>query len=161
MMTIVKGNVLDSNADAILHQVNCQGVMGSGLAKEIKERYPVVFHEYKALCDRFKSVSIANQNPLLGNIQIVYKENYNVNDVKDKQVVVNLFAQDKYGYSGRCYTDYDALRKCLSAVNKMFRGKNIAVPYGMSCGRGGADWEIVSKMIEKELKDCNIMLYKL
>ena len=27
----------------VCHQVNCRGVMGSGLALQIRERYPVVF----------------------------------------------------------------------------------------------------------------------
>ena len=34
-MKIVLGNPLDSNVDAILHQVNCQGVMEGGIAEQI------------------------------------------------------------------------------------------------------------------------------
>lgn len=32
-MKIVDGDIFNCDADAILHQVNCQGVMGSGVAK--------------------------------------------------------------------------------------------------------------------------------
>ena len=37
MVTFHNGNILDSGADIICHQVNCRGVMGSGVAKQIKE----------------------------------------------------------------------------------------------------------------------------
>ena len=47
MAVIIKeGNVFDSDADIICHQVNCQGVMGSGVAKEVRERFPNVYEQY-------------------------------------------------------------------------------------------------------------------
>lgn len=45
-VVIKEGNVFDSDADIICHQVNCQGVMGSGVAKEVRERYPEVYYAY-------------------------------------------------------------------------------------------------------------------
>ena len=44
------GNLLDSNADIIIHQVNCQGAMNSGVAKAIREKWPIVFDKYSKLC---------------------------------------------------------------------------------------------------------------
>lgn len=159
-MKIVVGNIFNSKADAILHQVNCQGVMGGGVAKQVKERYPTVFKWYKQWCDENKEhAKHSDKNPLLGRIQILYKEDYPINDVRDEQVIVNLYAQDKYGWSG-CYTDYEALRQCFKLVNQEFKGKDVAIPYMMSCYRGGGDWNIVSQMIEEELNDCNVTLYK-
>ena len=45
-VVIKEGNVFDSDADIICHQVNCQGVMGSGVAKEVRERFPNVYEQY-------------------------------------------------------------------------------------------------------------------
>lgn len=45
-VVIKEGNVFDSDAKIICHQVNCQGVMGSGVAKEVRERYPKVYEQY-------------------------------------------------------------------------------------------------------------------
>ena len=45
MIHYVKGNLLDSDCDYICHQVNCQGVMGSGIAKQIRERWPEVYKD--------------------------------------------------------------------------------------------------------------------
>ena len=163
MIKHIKGDIFKSDADAILHQVNCQGVMGSGVAKQVREKFPTVFKYYKARCDedkRFKELSGSMKSNLLGLAQVCYKEDYLVDDVKDTQVIINLFAQDKYGYDGRCYTDYDALRKCLETVNKQFAGKRVAIPYLMACHRGGGDWDIVSKMIEDTLTECDVTLYE-
>lgn len=162
-MEIVVGNIFDSKADAILHQVNCQGVMGSGVAKQVREKFPTVFKHYKARCDedkRFKEQSGITKSSLLGLAQVCYKEDYPVGDIKDKQVIINLFAQDRYGYDGNCYTDYEALRKCLKTVNKQFSGKRVAIPYLMACHRGGGDWDTVYQMIVDELADCDVTLYR-
>ena len=79
-MRYVKGNILDSDADAILHQVNCQGVMGAGLAKQIRGRYPNVYEKYKNACvnDKRECKTLGvSHSMLLGKIQVVRK---NIND---------------------------------------------------------------------------------
>lgn len=159
----VYGNIFDSDADAILHQVNCQGAMGSGIAKQVKDRYPVVYQHYKTLCDEHekqRTRCCLNQSPLLGQIQICYKEDYLVGDPNmDTQAIVNLFAQDGFG-RGKCWTDYAALNECLKKVNLIFAGRKVAVPYHMSCCRGGGDWSVVSKMLEDTLVDCDVAIYE-
>lgn len=47
MLKHIKGDIFESGAQVILHQVNCQGVMGSGVAKQVREKYPIVFEYYK------------------------------------------------------------------------------------------------------------------
>lgn len=162
-MKALKGDIFESDADAILHQVNCQGVMGAGLAKQVKERFPVVFKYYKSLCDEDKRARKElgfSRSPLLGRIQIIHKQDYLIGDPNiDPQVIVNLFAQDRYG-KDKCHTDYGALKQCLIEVNKRFAGKKVAIPYRMGCGLGGGDWNVVSKIIENTLIDCDVTLYE-
>ena len=139
MIKHIKCDIFESGADVICHQVNCQGVMGSGIAKQVRERYPEVYKRYKIVCDC--------DNYPLGNVLFV-----SVDNNKD---IANLFAQDKYGYNGSLYTDYDALKKCLIEINNTYinTNKTIAFPYLMSCARGGGDWNVVYKMIEDVFKD--------
>lgn len=66
MIKTVEGNILDAEEDIICHQVNCKGVMGAGLAKQIKSKYPNVYKDYKRLCaeqgdDLLSSVQISSQ----------------------------------------------------------------------------------------------------
>lgn len=148
-MKYIKGDIFDSNANVILHQVNCQGVMGSGIAKQVKQKYPIVYKYYKMWCDD------PHLKPgLLGSIQTVYIDN------EENRAIINLFSQDKFGYDGKRYTDYDALRNCLKIVNKQWAGYSVAIPFHMGCDRGGGDWNVVCKMIEDELTDCNVVIYQ-
>ena len=159
---IINGDIFESDADAILHQVNCQGKMGSGVARQVKERYPFVYELYKQACDNDKKCRPAGmgKSMLLGYAQVCPLKSSLAGEEKYKQCIVNLFAQDKYGYDGKCYTDYGALQKCLESVNAKFRGKKVAIPYMMSCYRGGGDWDIVSTIIFNTLKDCDVTFYR-
>lgn len=38
---------------------------------------------------------------------------------------------------------------------------SVALPYKIGCGRGGADWEVVYKIIEEELSSFEVELWKL
>ena len=52
MIKHVKADIFTTDCDIIVHQVNCYGVMGAGIAKQVKERYPDVYDIYKSLCNR-------------------------------------------------------------------------------------------------------------
>jgi len=146
-ITIRDGDLLESGERVICHQVNCQGVMGSGLAKQIKAKWPEVYSSYKKYCDSF-----TNKKLLLGKAQGV-RVNGNT------QIVYNLFGQNTYGY-GHLYTSYDALQKCFIRVAAKHRGQTIAMPYMLGCNRGGGDWSVVYKMIEDAFAYCNVVLYR-
>ena len=146
MIKHIKCDIFQSGADVICHQVNCQGVMGSGVAKQVREKYPWVYAEYKKYCDL---------NPdyiLLGDYQQVY--------IDEKRAVLNIFGQRYYGYDGKCYTNYDALKQAFEDIAKTYRNKTIAIPYLMGCARGGGDWNIVYKMIEEVFADsgCDVLI---
>lgn len=145
MIKHIKCDIFKSGADIILHQVNCQGVMGSGVAKQVRVKHPEVFDAYKTLCDIKE-----NKWELLGTAQFVR--------VDESGYVVNLFAQENFGYDGKCYTDYDALKECLEDVNNYFSGKTIAIPYLMGCYRGGGNWGIVYKMIEEVFNKNDVLI---
>ena len=45
-----KGDIFESKAQVIVNTVNCQGVMGKGLALAFKQRYPDMFTTYQKEC---------------------------------------------------------------------------------------------------------------
>lgn len=147
-MKIINGNLLDSDADIIAHQVNCQSKMGSGVAKAIRDKYPEVYKEYMTFKPK-----------VLGKTQIVM--------CNDGKCVANLYAQENYGYDGKQYTDTKALFQCLVKLRefaKMTRKETVAMPYGIGCGLGGASWEEVEsilKVIFKENNGVKLELWKL
>ena len=44
-------NIFDSKCQTIVNTINCVGVMGKGLALEMKNRYPLMFDKYKEYCN--------------------------------------------------------------------------------------------------------------
>ena len=50
MIRYIAGDILNSNEDIIVQQVNCQNVMGSGLAKAIYTKWPVEQTGYHKYC---------------------------------------------------------------------------------------------------------------
>ncbi len=149
MVHYVIGNLLTSNCDYICHQVNCQGVMGAGIAKQIREKWPWVYTSYHACCERCRN---RGESPL-GNIWGV---------ANGSQWVVNMFAQDDIGYYGERFTSYDAFAKCLEAMrDRLPKGKTIGFPKGIGCGLGGGNWKIISTMIEEILgRDYEVYVYE-
>lgn len=136
------GNLLDAQTNVIAHQVNCQGVMGSGVAKQIKEKWPNVFKEYYTECDTDSLEYVFGSCLLIGT-----ETNY----------IANLFGQMDYGRVGR-FTNYEALYSSLESLFIQMTEKrvnSIAFPYKMSSDRGGADWNVVLAMIESVFKDTN------
>ena len=150
MIKIINGNLFDSKANIICHQCNCQGVMGSGVAAEVKRRFPDVFNAYRKDYED-------------GKLQLGY---VCFATAKQDQIIANMCGQDKFGYDGSVYTKYDKLQECFDnvvnyAMREYDKAPTIAFPYLMSCHRGGGDWNIVYKMIENTFKDFDVEIWRL
>ena len=150
---IKQGNLLEAPEFYKVHQVNCQGVMGSGIAKTIKEKYQTVYLEYNNFC-AFNKPS----HRLLGESQCCNISN---------GVIVNLFGQDIYGNDKQRYTDYESFYNALENLKHkiMFsiNPKEIAFPYKIGSDRGGADCNVILAMINSvfENTDIKVTIYKL
>ena len=151
MIKIIEGDLLESGADYICHQVNCQGKMNSGVAKQIRKRWPEVYESYMYFCDLFKGKAAP-----LGLCDFC--------PVQTGQVVVNMFSQDQYGYDGKQYTNVEVLRACLEAVAEEQKENptlRIALPYKIGCVRGGADWNEVLEIIQDVFAGGEVELWRL
>lgn len=134
-MKIEYNTILAATEPYILQQVNCRGVMGAGLAKELAYWYPKIKKEYEELCERVPP------NILLGTVQPVH--------VSENRIILNVFSQLDYGRKKNVvYTNYEVLEKAFNAIPKIYTGP-FAIPYGFGCGLANGDWKIVSKIIEK------------
>ena len=141
----VEGNLLGIKTGVICHQVNCQGVMGSGIALQIKTRWPDVFETYsnhvrRAQPQAFRTY-VRPGRSVLGELDLVR--------VEDGLYVANIYGQDGYGQDGRRYTNYGAVARSFAKLSTMLSGvEEVYVPYNMGCDRGGGDWTIYSEIIE-------------
>ena len=123
--------------------------MGSGVAKQIRDKWPRVYDNYVSYCYDYAACT----HELLGECQLV--------QINDNQYVANLFGQNKYGYDGKRYTSYDGIYDALVSLAFQMENNNmnsIACPYRMSSDRGGADWNVVLAMIESVFKDTDVTI---
>lgn len=49
-ITIIEGNIFTSKAQTLVNTVNCEGIMGAGIALECRLRYPDMFSRYQQFC---------------------------------------------------------------------------------------------------------------
>lgn len=138
MITCKVGNVLDIPNGIIVHGCNCQGVMGSGIAREIKERFPKVFDVY-------------HKGPLrMGEIIPVM--------VTEKKWIVNAMTQFGFGH-GKRQVDYDAVANAFErtvefAESLRLTGNDLPILFPkIGAGLGGGDWEIIAKIIDQTVPD--------
>ena len=145
-MTInyIKGDLFTSKDLLIAHGCNDCGVMGSGVAKTIKERFPAAYEGYKN-----------GDHHLLG---------HNIYVNCDGVVIANCITQKGYGFAGdKRFVSYDAVDSCMSRLcNYCIRYgiKSISIPK-IGAGLGGGDWAIIEKIIERAFKDVTVNIYVL
>lgn len=132
----------------LVHQVNCRGVMGGGIARIVKQKFPFVFDQYQNLC----ASKVLDR--LFGYTQLVNISN----DYEPKRMVANLFGQQLYGTYCR-QTNYEEFYNALVDMKEQIENfeadfppesplLNIAFPYNIGCGLAGGDFRIVLSMIE-------------
>lgn len=164
MISIVEKNLFDSKANFLVHQVNCQGVMGSGIALQVAKKYPHVDKEYRSYVYHNKKI----KKNILGTVQYVPIDVWAlglVNTIKNDRVeaydqhyqyIVNLFGQDIYG-SG-LQTNLNAFKKGMMDIKYKAEniGASVAMPFRIGSCRGGADWNDIYKIIKNVFDNSNV-----
>lgn len=124
------GDIFQSKCDSLVNPVNCVGVMGAGLAKEFKIRYPHNYNEYKRAC--------ANGQVEIGRCQCVPEDN---------KVIINLPTKTHW----RNMSDRGEVLLSLINLSKAINRRHIMVDSiafpMLGCGCGGLDKkEMLSEM---------------
>jgi len=152
---VLNGNILGSGCNIIVQQVNCKGVMGSGLAGQIKKILPQVYKDYKKMC-KTANFEWEILKGTVSTTRVMLDNRY--------YWICSIFGQDGYGRDKQ-YTDYAALSEGLSRVEMYGNSKKmtIAIPYGIGCGLGGGDWEYVYQLLENKFSNYahGVTLWKL
>ena len=148
-----QGNVLEqTECRVICHQVNCFSTMGAGIAKQIKEKYPVAF-------------AVDKNSPLTPSEKLG-KCTFGVSKA-DRRVIFNLYGQFEYGRQKQ-NTNYADLLTSMDEMCKVLKEKNyvgkIGIPFNMGCGLGGGEWDKVLDLITKvivEKHKYKVVIFKL
>lgn len=137
------GNALDVQTGIIVHGCNCQGVMGAGIAFEVKNRFPAAFYEYDRV-HRSRGLKLG---------EICFAE------VAPNKFIINANTQDGYGRDRRAVS-YDAVADCFTEVLRFaqtiekHRGVKLEIIFPLiGAGLGGGDWKIISGIIDAVVPD--------
>ena len=162
----VTGSIFDVGAQVIVHQVNCIGVMGSGVAKQVRDRFPSVFlayhHAVKALDHNCLGgcLLVESGNPGLRIANLFGQYYYRGFKDDDLYPLDEFWKQpefDKQMGKAIRFTNYEAFWKGLIRLKEELRPEEIkiAFPYKIGSDRGGADWDVLREMIKSVFKNTN------
>ena len=133
----ITGDLLDGDEEYVVQGCNAQGVMGSGLAKIIRDRHPAVYKQY------FKVFK--DQGDFLELGQLIYVD-------IGPCVIVNAITQEHFGRDpNTVYVSYDAIQKMVQQLDEDLGDPDdpirIAFPL-IGAGLGGGSWKTISEIIE-------------
>jgi O-acetyl-ADP-ribose deacetylase (regulator of RNase III) len=132
MINFVVGNLLESNAFALVNTVNCEGYMGKGIAYQFKMRFPEMNAEYVKQCMSHK---------LRPGKLHTYAEG--------SKLIVNFPTKDKW----REKSKMEYITSGLDELVKLIKEKqipSIAIP-PLGSGNGGLIWSEVKQIIIQKL----------
>ena len=165
-MKTIKGNLLEQTTGLIVHGVNCQGVMGSGIAAQIRAKYPQVYKDYRAFYEQeTTSPRFQTTAQLLG--KVIYTH------ISDELVIASAFTQDFFGTSrNTVYVSYAAIAQCFDKIvmdhkvdQHFFEIPSQTIKFPkIGAGLANGDWTTIEKIIEQKtsgVKDLETELYVL
>lgn len=127
-MKYTNNNLLNITEGIIVHGCNAQGIMGSGVAKQLRQKYPEIFTDY-----------ILAKPYYLGQVII--------SRVSPTLLVVSAITQQYYGRDpNTIYVDYQAVGNAFLSLNNMFPGQTLHIPQ-IGAGLGNGDWERIESII--------------
>jgi O-acetyl-ADP-ribose deacetylase (regulator of RNase III) len=140
MITFLESSVFDSPAQTLVNTVNTVGVMGKGIAKEFRSRYPDMFREYKRLCDDGKL--------RLGRLHLWRS---------DTRWVLNFPTKTTWKLPSKIEYIEAGLAKFVDTYKEIGIASVSFPPLG--CGNGQLNWDDVRPVMEHHLGRVTIPVY--
>jgi O-acetyl-ADP-ribose deacetylase (regulator of RNase III) len=137
---IIKGDLFDPSHqfDGLAQGVNCEGLMGAGIAVAFRERWPEMYKDYRKLCNEFRDIIPG----------ILHTYDIWIHD-GNGPVVYNLFSQVNPGRNG----DYGLLKRAtlLMRLEAESRAQNkVGLPW-IGCGIAGLEKHNVEHIFNRIL----------
>ena len=133
IMEEVHENILESRIQTLVCPVNTSGVMGAGLAKSFKDKYPDLFKAYQRAC---------RENVFSRQGIFVYTHS-------DKRKILCLPTKRHWKFKSQLEWVINAL-EIIKNEYQSYDITSLAMP-AIGCGLGGLDWDVVYPLIKKYL----------
>ncbi len=150
--------------DVFGHGCNCFNVMGAGVAKQVKERYPEAFAVDKKT-HLYLNPKRETNLELMGRFSMVRYDDDEPEDKRGKSIY-NLYTQHAYNSLER-QVEYDAVEMALKRMrwdlmnDNIYYSAKVAFPK-IGCGLAGGNWDVVKDIIQDVFHDHeNVTIYYL
>lgn len=134
------GDMLELERGLLVHGCNSHGVMGSGIALQVKHKYPECFDQYAKFIK-----NTPHNKKALGSV-CFYEHN-------PQLVIASAITQESFGRDGKRYVSYKAIQTCFQHIATFASSSNFScVHFPMiGAGLGGGEWSIIYPMITSYL----------
>jgi len=136
MIESTSGDILKSEADALVNTVNCVGVMGRGIALQFKNAFPENFKAYQAAC---------NREAVQPGRMFVFE----TGQLTPPRFIINFPTKRHWRGKSRV-KDIEMGLVDLAKIIRDRGIRSIAVP-PLGSGLGGLEWAEVRPLIERAL----------
>jgi O-acetyl-ADP-ribose deacetylase (regulator of RNase III)/uncharacterized protein YwgA len=139
---VSKGNLFESKAQTLVNTVNCEGIMGKGIALEFKKRFPEMFQDYMKRCER-------------GEVKLGQPYLYRHKELFQPWII-NFPTKDTW----RSVTKLSDIIAGLEYLLKNYKNwgiTSIAVP-PLGCGLGQLEWQVVGPTLYRYLERMDILV---
>ena len=149
MIEYRKGDLLAVTSGVIIHGCNSHGVMGSGVALAVKNKYPGAYESYRDYI-----VESKDDQTLLGSV-IVYTVNENL-------LIANMITQKDFGTHKR-QVNYGAIARGFDDLEEFYANTPGLVFHfpKIGAGLGGGDWEVIAEIIEQMCPNRRLVCWEL
>jgi len=135
---IVDGDILKSEAEAIVNPVNCVGVMGKGLAAQFRAMYPRYFQVYEREC-AVRVITLGRREGATRNMRLGKVHVFHVTDYPQSVKYIISFPTKYHWRDHSRIEDIKSGLRSLRAEIETRQIKSIAIP-ALGCGLGGLTW---------------------
>jgi O-acetyl-ADP-ribose deacetylase (regulator of RNase III) len=147
MIRYLKGNLLESEAEALVNTVNTVGVSGKGIALMFKETFPDNFQAYASACKA--------GNIVAGGLFVTERR-----DMLNPRYIINFATKQHWRQPSRLAW----IEHGLAGLRREIEGRairSIAIP-PLGAGNGGLNWDDVRPLIASALDglECDILVYE-
>lgn len=134
MVRFRTGDILQTDAEALVNTVNCVGIMGRGVALQFKRAFPENFKAYKSACDR---------HLVQPGRMFVFETGY----VDNPKYIINFPTKRHWKGNSRIEDIESGLRAFVDVIRRL-QIHSVAMP-PLGSGLGGLHWPDVKGKIEQ------------
>lgn len=139
------GDALAITHGILVHGCNSLGQMGSGIAKQIRAKWPECYEFYRQECARDNRLG-----------RVIYWE------TDEGIIIANALTQNRIATPGDSFVvDYPSIRQAFKSVYDLSVAFYLPIHFPLiGCGLGGGDWNVVQHIINTECPDRSLTLWK-